>query len=138
MSFKWKNLLPGVVSFFANLGSGSAGSLLANYQTAAQTAVKAAVTKVDNGVDWLQAAFDKWEDSNPLAKEAITDTTNLLKALGIQLPDESAVVTHVKAAVADLAGIFVPQATAATGAATTGASDATATTAQAATAPAAS
>lgn len=127
MSFKWKSILPGIVSFFGNLGSGSAGSLLANYQTAAQTAVKAAVTKVDNGIDQLQSAFDKWEDSNPLAKEAITDTTALLKALGIQLPDESAVVTHVKAAVADLAGIFVPQAT-----------TATSTTAQAATAPAVS
>ncbi len=136
MSFKWKNILPGIISFFVNLGSGSASSLLANYQTAAQTAVKAAVTKVDNGVDWLQAAFNKWEDNNPLAKEAITDATALLKALGIQLPDESAVVTHVKAAVADLAGIFVPQTSATTGTTTADASGTT--TAQAATAPAAS
>ena len=135
MSFKWKNILPGIVSFFGNLGSTSASSLLANYQTSAQTAVKAAVTKVDNGVDWLQAAFDKWEDSNPLAQEAITGATALLKALGIQLPDESAVVTHVKAAVADLAGIFVPQTTTAAATTTPVATDATA---QAATAPAAS
>ncbi|MCW4589363.1 hypothetical protein NO263_02005 [Gluconacetobacter entanii] len=136
MSFKWKSILPGIVSFFGNLGSGSASSKLANYETAAQTAVKAAVTKVDDGIGWLQAAFNQWEDSNPLAKEAITGATDLLKALGIQVPDENAVVTHVKAAVADLAGIFVPQTTTASTTAT--GTTATDTTAQAATAPAAS
>ncbi|GAN97158.1 hypothetical protein Geu3261_0144_030 [Komagataeibacter europaeus NBRC 3261] len=135
MSFKWKSILPGIASFFGNLGSGSASSKLANYETAAQTAVKAAVTKVDNGVDELQSAFNKWEDSNPLVKEAITGATDLLRALGIQVPDENAVVTHVKAAVADLAGIFVPQTTTTPATTTPAATDATA---QAATAPAAS
>lgn len=111
MSIKWSAILPGLFSVLGNIGSAAAGNKLATYNAAAVTAVKSAVTKVDGGVDHLQAAFTKWEDANPVAQEAIAGTVSLLRGLGVTVPDLDVVTTHVKAAVADLSGILVPQDT---------------------------
>ncbi|MCE2566185.1 hypothetical protein [Komagataeibacter sp. FNDCF1] len=111
MSIKWSAILPGLFSVLGNIGSAAAGNKLATYNAAAVTAVKSAVTKVDGGVDHLQAAFTKWEDANPVAQEAIKGTVSLLRGLGVTVPDLDVVTTHVKAAVADLSGILVPQDT---------------------------
>ncbi|GFE93516.1 hypothetical protein [Acetobacter persici] len=103
-----KTILPSVFAIAGNLLSVGAGSKLAAYSSAAQTAVKAAVTKVDTGVDDLQTAFGKFEASNPVVQEAFDGTVTLLRGLGVAVPKEDVVMTHVKAAIADLAGIFVP------------------------------
>ncbi|WP_278368089.1 hypothetical protein [Acetobacter orientalis] len=108
MSFKLSTFLPSLFGILSNVGSAALGDKLTAYNSAAQTAVKAAVTKVDGGIDHLQTAFASWEKSNPVAQEAIDGTTNLLRGLGIAVPKEEVVITHVKAAIADLAGIFVP------------------------------
>ncbi|OUJ01539.1 hypothetical protein [Acetobacter cibinongensis] len=105
---KLASLLPSLFGLLGNVGSAALGDKMAAYNTAAQTAVKAAVTKVDDGVDHLQTAFKSWETSNPVAQEAIDGTIGLLRDLGIAVPKQDVVVTHVKAAIADLAGIFVP------------------------------
>ncbi|OUI89899.1 hypothetical protein HK19_13525 [Acetobacter persici] len=107
-SMKLASFLPSLFGLLGNVGSAALGDKMAAYNTAAQTAVKAAVTKVDDGVDHLQAVFTKWEASNPVAQEAIDGTIGLLRDLGIAVPKEDVVVTHVKAAIADLTGIFVP------------------------------
>ncbi|GBQ15200.1 hypothetical protein CFR78_04310 [Komagataeibacter rhaeticus] len=111
MSIKWSAILPDIFAVLGNIGSAAAGNKISAYNTAAQTAVKAAVTKVDGGIDKLQAAFTKWEDSNEVAQEAISGTVTLLRGLGVTVPDLDVVTTHVKAAVADLSGILVPQDT---------------------------
>lgn len=103
-----KTILPSVFAIAGNLLSVGAGSKLAAYSSAAQTAVKAAVTKADNGVDDIQAAFSKFEASNPVVQEAFDGTVTLLRGLGVAVPKEDVVMTHVKAAIADLVGIFVP------------------------------
>lgn len=87
-----------------------AGSKLATSASIAQTAVKSAVTAIDGGVDHLQAAFASFEGSNPVVAASVTEFVTLSKSLGVALPTQDAIVTHVKAAVADLAGILVPQA----------------------------
>lgn len=86
-----------------------AGSKLATSASIAQTAVKSAVTAIDGGVDHLQAAFASFEGSNPVVAASVTEFVTLSKSLGVALPSQDAIVTHVKAAVADLAGILVPQ-----------------------------
>lgn len=111
MSFNLSTFLPGLFGVLGSIGSTALGGKLAVYETAAQTAVKAAVTKADNGIDDLQSAFAKFETANPLVQEALTGTTTILSGLGIKLPSEELVVTHVKAAIADLSGIFVPAST---------------------------
>lgn len=108
MSFKLSTFLPSLFGILSNVGSAALGDKLTVYNSAAQTAVKAAVTKVDGGIDHLQTAFANWETSNPVAQEAIDGTISLLRGLGIAVPKEDVVITHVKAAIADLVGIFVP------------------------------
>lgn len=91
-----------------------AGSKLATSASIAQTAVKSAVTAIDSGVDHLQAAFANFETRNPVVAASVTEFVTLSKSLGVALPTQDAIVTHVKAAVADLAGILVPQVAPAT------------------------
>ncbi|NHO33312.1 hypothetical protein [Acetobacter fallax] len=100
---------------------GVAGGKLSTYSTIAQTAIKSAVTTIDGGISNLQAAYDKFETSNPLVQMSVSEFVTLAKSLGVALPTEDAVITHLKAAVADLAGILVPvsDATSATATATT-------------------
>lgn len=91
-----------------------AGSKLATSASIAQTAVKSAVTAIDGGVDHLQAAFANFESRNPVVAASVTEFVILSESLGVALPTQDAIVTHVKAAVADLAGILAPQVVPAT------------------------
>lgn len=79
---------------------------LSGLDTAARTAVKSLVTELDNGVDLLRSAFDKFETANPLVATGITLATTLATSQGLHLPTEDAIVTHVKAAIADIAAAF--------------------------------
>mgnify|MGYP001295595835 CR=1 FL=1 len=111
MKIAWTSILGPVFSVLNSVIPAIAGSKLATYSSVAQAAVKSAVTTVDGGIDKLQAAFDKFENGNPIVASAVSEFTTLAKSLGVELPTEDAIVTHLKAAVADLAGIFVPQIT---------------------------
>ena len=111
MKIAWTTILGPVFSVLNSVIPAIAGSKLATYSSVAQAAVKSAVTTVDGGIDKLQAAFDKFENGNPIVASAVSEFTTLAKSLGVELPTEDAIVTHLKAAVADLAGIFVPQIT---------------------------
>lgn len=109
MKIAWTTILGPVFSVLNSVIPAIAGSKLATYSSVAQAAVKSAVTTVDGGIDKLQSAFDKFENGNPIVASAVSEFTTLAKSLGVELPTEDAIVTHLKAAVADLAGIFVPQ-----------------------------
>lgn len=104
------------------------GSKLSNYSSIAQTAVKSAVTSIDGGIDKLQAAFDTFEAGNQVVAASVAEFVTLANSLGIALPKEDAIVTHLKAAIADLSGILVPQTADTTPVAAPIASVATATT----------
>lgn len=127
MTINWKSLLSSVFPLVGTVIATATGGTLATYNATAQTAVKSAITKVDGGVTHLQTLFDTWDAANPLAQEAISGTVSLLRSLGFVVPTEDSIVTHVQAAIADLAGIYVtPDSTT-----TDTASAATATTAAA-------
>jgi hypothetical protein len=116
MAINWSSVLPGVFSLINGVAAASAAGKLSTYNTIAQTAVKSAVTKVDGGVTSLKAAFDTFETGNPIVAAAVTEFTTLAGTLGITLPTEEGIVTHVQAAIADLAGTFVPSVSTATAA----------------------
>ena len=61
-------------------------------------------------MDRVQAAFDKFGSGNEMFAASVTEVGTLAKSLGVALPTEAAIVAHLKAAIADLSGIFVPQA----------------------------
>ncbi|OUJ17072.1 hypothetical protein [Acetobacter sp. DsW_063] len=108
MSSKLATVLATVYPILNAILPSVAGSKLQTYQTIAQTAVKAAVTSIDGGIDNLTAAYAKFESDNPVFAAAVVEFRTLATALGVSVPTEDAVVTHLKAAVADLAGILVP------------------------------
>ncbi len=108
MNIDWKSLLGSAGSMINGVVEASAAGKLSTYNTVAQTAIKAAVTKVDGGVDQLKTAFDTFETTNPLVAQALTEFSTLATTLGLTLPTEDGIVTHVKAAIADLQGMFVP------------------------------
>lgn len=108
MGLNWKAILPGLFGALATVGGEAANGKIAALNSAAQTAVKAAVTKTDNGIDKLVAAYNKFEASNEIATEAVNGTIGILKGLGLTVPSVDVVQIHVKAAIADLAGILVP------------------------------
>ncbi len=109
MNIDWKSLLGSAGSMINGVVEASAAGKLSTYNTVAQTAIKAAVTKVDGGVDQLKASFDAFETANPLVAQALTEFSTLATTLGLTLPTEDGIVTHIKAAIADLQGMFVPQ-----------------------------
>ncbi|KAB8123985.1 hypothetical protein D3W54_06980 [Komagataeibacter medellinensis] len=111
MAINVASLLPGIFSGINALLAASAENKLSTYNAVAQTAIKAAVTQVDGGVDSLQTAFTKFEASNPVVAQAIAEFKSLATILGLFVPTEEAIVTHVQAAITDLSGILVPQAT---------------------------
>ncbi|WP_308719209.1 hypothetical protein [Komagataeibacter xylinus] len=120
MAVNWKSLLATVFPLVGTVIATATGGTLATYNATAQTAVKSALTKVDGGVTHLQSLFDTWDAANPLAQEAIAGTVSMLRNLGFTVPTEDSVVTHVQAAIADLAGIYVtPDSTTATASAAT-------------------
>jgi hypothetical protein len=127
MNINWKSILGSVFPLIGTMIATATGGTLATYNATAQTAVKSAVTKVDGGVTHLKTLFDTWDAANPLAQEAISGTVSMLRNLGFVVPTEDSVVTHVQAAIADLAGIYVTPDSATTATAST----ATATTAAA-------
>lgn len=127
MTINWKSILGSVFPLIGTMIATATGGTLATYNATAQTAVKSAVTKVDGGVTHLKTLFDTWDAANPLAQEAISGTVSMLRNLGFVVPTEDSVVTHVQAAIADLAGIYVKPDSATTATAST----ATATTAAA-------
>lgn len=114
MNIDWKSLLGSAGSVINGVAEASAAGKLATYNTVAQTAIKAAVTKVDGGVDQLKAAFDAFETANPLVAQGLSEFRTLATTLGLTLPTEDGIVTHIKAAIADLQGMFVPADTTAT------------------------
>lgn len=129
MTINWKSILGSVFPLIGTVIATATGGTLATYNATAQTAVKSAITKVDGGVTHLKTLFDTWDAANPLAQEAISGTVSMLRNLGFVVPTEDSVVTHVQAAIADLAGIYVTPDSATT--TTDTASTATATTAAA-------
>lgn len=126
MTFNWKSILGSVFPLIGTVIATATGGTLATYNATAQTAVKSAITKVDGGVTHLKTLFDTWDEANPLAQEAISGTVSMLRNLGFVVPAEDSVVTHVQAAIADLAGVYVTpdSATTATATATTAAATA--------------
>ncbi|MFT8896751.1 MAG: hypothetical protein ABF968_07280 [Acetobacter sp.] len=108
MSINWKAILPSIFGTLSAIGGVAANGKIAALNSAAQTAVKAAVTKVDGGIDKLVSAYNTFETNNEVVAEAITGTVGVLKGLGLTVPDISTIEIHVKAAIADLAGILVP------------------------------
>ncbi|NLI28422.1 MAG: hypothetical protein GX413_13780 [Acetobacter sp.] len=104
---KLASIFSGLSSIAAVVGGTGASGRISTINTAAQTAVKAAVTEVDGGIDKLRAAYDKWESGNEVVSTAVNGTITILRNLGLKVPTEDAIVLHVKAAIADLAGILV-------------------------------
>ncbi|MBB2160103.1 hypothetical protein [Gluconacetobacter sacchari] len=119
MAIDWKSILGSAFAVVNGVAGASAAGKLSTYNTVAQTAIKAAVTKVDGGVDQLKTAFDTFETANPLVAQALTEFSTLATTLGLTLPTEDGIVTHIKAAIADLQGMFVPDTSTASAGTTT-------------------
>lgn len=125
MSINWKAILPSIFGALSAIGGVAANGKIAAVNSAAQTAVKSAVTTVDGGIDKLVAAYTKFETDNEVVAEAITGTAGLLRGLGLTVPSVSTIEIHVKAAIADLAGILVPVTSTTSGAPVTAAGEQT-------------
>ena len=108
MSINWKPLLAPILSFAASAGALALAGKGAKYETIAQTAVKSAVTTVDNGADKLLAMIEKYEAGDEVAVQAVNTFMALATAAGITLPALDVIEAHVKAAIYDLATIIVP------------------------------
>ncbi|CAI9120463.1 hypothetical protein [Brytella acorum] len=87
----------------ASVISGKATSI----EDLAQKAVKSAVTTVDGGLDKLSTAFITFEAANPIVKTAIDELYTLSTAAGLKIPTPDVALTQVKAALFDLATMFV-------------------------------
>ncbi|UMM63794.1 hypothetical protein [Aristophania vespae] len=81
--------------------------LLSKYNTAAQVALRAALNKSDKSADQLLQLYRSYETSHPLVKDAMDETTRLLKIAGITMPRAELVETHMKAAIHDVASVFL-------------------------------
>lgn len=77
------------------------------YAEAASSAVAASVTQADNGLEELQDIYHAYDRQHPLVQNAFYETIILLRAIGINQPDEQAVETSVKAAIHDMAFAFI-------------------------------
>ncbi len=84
------------------------GSVFHKYGTVAQTAVRSAVTKTDDGLASLVAVYQRWDESHPLVQTAVAEARELLRLAGLNAPDAAGLATHVRAAIHDLASAFVP------------------------------
>ncbi|MFT8645659.1 hypothetical protein [Gluconacetobacter sp.] len=119
MSIKWSSFLPGLFATANTVAVATVAGKLSGYNTIAQSAVKAAVTTVDNGIDHLRSSFDTFLTSNPVVQSAVTEFGTLAQTVGLDVPTEDQIVTHVKAAIFDLAGSIVPASVLASTPATT-------------------
>lgn len=80
----------------------------AAYQKIASQAVRSAVTATDNGIDKLVTSFTTFETSEPLVQTAISEFVTLAKAAGFSVPELTAVQSHIKSAIYDLATAIIP------------------------------
>ncbi|MXV43926.1 hypothetical protein GS501_02515 [Saccharibacter sp. 17.LH.SD] len=83
------------------------GGTLQKYGEVAQTAVRSAVTKTDNGLDELVAIYRKYDASHPLVQMAVTEAQNLLRIAGLKVPEAEDLASHIRAAIHDVASVFV-------------------------------
>jgi hypothetical protein len=83
--------LPSLVGLFA-------GHALAGLNTTIQGEIATVESDVNSKLDEMRAALDKAETDNPLVGSAISAAVGTLVALGLEVPSEDVVFTHVKQA----------------------------------------
>lgn len=83
------------------------GGVLHRYGQVAQTAVRSAVTRTDDGLSHLVAVYRRYDASHPLVQTAIAEAQNLLRLSGLKAPSADELGSHIRAAIHDVASAFV-------------------------------
>lgn len=83
------------------------GGVLHRYGQVAQTAVRSAVTRTDDGLNHLVAVYRKYDAAHPLVQTAIAEAQNLLRLTGLKAPSADELGSHIRAAIHDVASAFV-------------------------------
>lgn len=102
------NLFTKIAPYISTVLEPVLGGVFHKYGTVAQTAVRSAITKTDNGLNHLVEVYQRWDESHPLVQTAIAEARELLRLAGLNAPDAAGLATHVRAAIHDLASAFVP------------------------------
>lgn len=93
--------------FFSTVLEPFLGGVLHKYGQVAQTAVRSAVTKTDDGLDHLVAVYRRYDAAHPLVQTAIAEAQNLLRLSGLKTPSAEELGSHIRAAIHDVASAFV-------------------------------
>ncbi|MGI4976551.1 MAG: hypothetical protein ACRYG6_06375 [Janthinobacterium lividum] len=84
-----------------------AGNRLVTVNATIQAALTRAETDATGEIERLKAAFDAFEDGNPMVAAALDAARRSSVALGLDFPGEDQVVAQVKAAAVDLIGALL-------------------------------
>ena len=101
--------------FFTSIIEPVLGGVISKYGSVANTAVRSAITKTDNGLHHLVSVYQKWDAAHPLVQTALSEAAVLIRLTGLKVPDADALETHVRAAIHDLASAVVDVPTVDTG-----------------------
>lgn len=77
---------------------------LATLNTTVQSSLVAATSTAEEEIDKLQATLDGFSASTPMVATILDAVPTLLRELGLDVPSEDQVATHLKAAIADVVG----------------------------------
>ncbi|GBQ08917.1 hypothetical protein [Saccharibacter floricola] len=103
----FSNVLTKVAPLLSSILEPAFGGLFHKYGAVAETAVRSAITKSDNGLNALVAVYRHYDETHPLVQTAISEAQSLLKMAGLNAPDADGLAMHIRAAIHDLASAFV-------------------------------
>ncbi len=86
---------------------------LATLNTTVQSSLVGATTTAEVEITKLQAALDSFSTSTPMVGTILGAVPTMLRTLGLEVPSEEQVSTHLKAAIADVVGALQTPAAAA-------------------------
>lgn len=87
---------------------------LATLNSTVQASLASGTTTAEAEIDKLQATLDTFSTATPLVGTILGAVPTLLHELGLEVPSEEQISTHLKAAIADVVGALqVPTAAAA-------------------------
>ncbi len=77
---------------------------LATLNSTVQSSLASGTTTAEAEVDKLQATLDAFTTETPLVATILDAVPSLLHELGLEVPSEEQISTHLKAAIADVVG----------------------------------
>lgn len=93
----------GLQGIEALVGMTLAGKL-ATLNATVQSSLATGTTTAEAEIDKLQATLDTFSTDTPMVGTILSAVPALLKELGLDVPSEEQIATHLKAAIADVVG----------------------------------